>query len=692
MSALQVRYRPKSIKGIYGNSALKESLTSALSKEDKPTSFLFTGKSGCGKTTFGRVIANELCIDPINTHIYNAASTRGIDTIREIIQEAKKVPLFGGNRRIYILEECFPKGTNISTPNGNIPIETIRPGDSIFNIEGLSTVKSIFKNIVPLERIVKLHLSGNKEIVCSKDHLFLTENGWIKAIDLKNNLILTQSCDSLIDTLSQEVSKNEYVQMSNVFTDTTKQNPKYQNLWTMQKSSNRLFRMWENILFFKDLLEHQSTNKTKTLFQIMCREMAKFSRLVSCQSLYKRISQKHTNCYSQINEGKTRNLGRNKESKFRTNDEKQSFKKYNQYRKGEIYKTIEWYFEYIRRTLWRKWKRINTTTDFACQFIGMENGNQYFDWNKEKERNSTRFSFSLQNRYRKREIETGNRSGRSETQIEKIFIQRLKEGNKTQVFRVEDIEIYKRGCNEQNFSSFVTDNERSQGYSIFYDLEMEGHPSYFVEGCPVHNCHGITGTAAEALLDFLEHPPKDSFIVLTTTEPDALKVTIKRRCFQGEVKPLLHAEMSKLIAFVLKREKATISDQATNKIIEVSEGSAGQALKLLDMIIGVNDSKAMDLIESIFVNETQVIELCRLLVNINMSSADKWKKCSEILKTITGEPEANRRVIMGYFNTVLLNKPHNEDTACIAAVAGNFTENYYTSGKLGLTLSVFSSC
>lgn len=310
MSAIQVRYRPKSIKGFYGNSALKESLSAALQKDDKPTSFLFTGRSGCGKTTLGRIIANELCISPINTHIYNAASTRGIDTIREIIQESKKVPLFGGAQRIYILEEC----------------------------------------------------------------------------------------------------------------------------------------------------------------------------------------------------------------------------------------------------------------------------------------------------------------------------------------------------------------------------------------------HGITGTAAEALLDFLEHPPLNVFIVLTTTEPDSLKVTIKRRCFHGEVKPLLHAEMSKLIASILKREKTSLGDQIVNKIIDVSEGSAGQALKLLDMVIGVDSEKAMDLIENIFVNETQVIELCRVLVNINMKSTDKWKKCSELIKTLTGEPEANRRVIMGYFNTVLLSKPYSEDTACLAAIAENFKENYFNSGKLGLTLSVFSSC
>lgn len=692
MSAIQVRYRPKTIKGVYGNSSLKESLSIALNKEEKPTSFLFTGRSGCGKTTFGRVIANELAIDPINVHIYNSASTRGIDTIREMIQESKKVPLFGGSKRIYILEECFPKGTNILTPNGNIPIETIKPGDSVFNIEGLSSVKSIFKNIVPLERIVKIHLSGNKEIVCSKDHLFLTENGWVKAVDLKNNLLLTQSCDSMINTLSQEVYKNEYIQMSNVFTDTTKQKIKYQNLRTMQKSPDYLFGMWENILFFKNLLENQSSDKTKTLFQIMCREMEKSSRIFSCKNLYKRISQKHTNCYSQINERKTRNLETDNRCQFKTNERKQSFKKYNQHRKREIYKAIKWHFEYIRRSLWREWKRLNTTPNFACQFIGMENRNTYTNWNKEKERNYSGFSFNLQDRYRKRETKTGNRSGRSETQIEKIFIQRLKEGNKTQVFRVESVEVYKRGCNEQNFSSVISDNERSQGYSIFYDLEMKGHPSYFAEGCPVHNCHGITGTAAEALLDFLEHPPKDVFIVLTTTEPDALKVTIKRRCFQGEVKALLQAEMSKLIASILKREKSSLDEKIVGKIIDVSDGSAGQALKLLDMVVGVDPDKAMDLITNIFVNETQVIELCRVLININMKSVDKWKKCSDLLKTLTGEPEANRRVIMGYFNTVLLSKQYSEDTACIAAIAENFKENYFNSGKLGLTLSVFSSC
>jgi DNA polymerase III gamma/tau subunit len=198
--------------------------------------------------------------------------------------------------------------------------------------------------------------------------------------------------------------------------------------------------------------------------------------------------------------------------------------------------------------------------------------------------------------------------------------------------------------------------------------------------------HSLTGPAQESLLDFIEHTPKDTFIVLTTTEPNALKVTLKRRCFLGEVKPLLEAELQKLTLSVLKREQETVSDEVITKIISASNGSAGQALKLLDMTIGVDDTKALELLTNIFVNETGVIELCRTLLNMKMNSAQKWKQCQKILETITGEPEANRRVIQGYFNSVLLKRPYDDQTATIASMASNFVTNYYDSGKLGLDL------
>jgi DNA polymerase III gamma/tau subunit len=205
-------------------------------------------------------------------------------------------------------------------------------------------------------------------------------------------------------------------------------------------------------------------------------------------------------------------------------------------------------------------------------------------------------------------------------------------------------------------------------------------------------CHGLTGTALEALLDFMEHPPKDVYIVLTTTEPSSLKVTIKRRCHQYEVKPLGEISMGKLLDKICEKEKITIIPEVQQKIVDASEGSAGQALKLLDMVVGVKLEHALELINNIFADQTSAIDIARTLMNPKLKSTDKWKKCQRLLETITGEPESNRRITQGYFNSVLLKRPYDDQTATIASMASNFTQNYYDSGKLGLSLSIFLAC
>jgi DNA polymerase III gamma/tau subunit len=205
-------------------------------------------------------------------------------------------------------------------------------------------------------------------------------------------------------------------------------------------------------------------------------------------------------------------------------------------------------------------------------------------------------------------------------------------------------------------------------------------------------CHGLTGTALEALLDFMEHPPKSVFIVLTTTEPSSLKVTIKRRCHQYEVKPLTLGSMNKLMDKICEKEKIALDPDIKEKIIEASEGSPGQALKILDQVSGVSAEHAKEIIVNIFADQTTAIDIARTLMNEKLKSTDKWKKCQKLLETITGEPESNRRIIQGYFNAVLLKRPYDDQTASIASMASNFTENYFNSGKLGLTLSIFLSC
>lgn len=101
---LYQKVRPTTLAEIAGNVSLKEGLLQVFEKKEKPHSFLFYGPSGCGKTTIARILATNLgCVDA-SIFEYNAANTRGIETIRKLIEEVYLMPLFG-TQKAYILDE-----------------------------------------------------------------------------------------------------------------------------------------------------------------------------------------------------------------------------------------------------------------------------------------------------------------------------------------------------------------------------------------------------------------------------------------------------------------------------------------------------------------------------------------------------------------------------------------------------------
>lgn len=70
-----------------------------LESDDPPHVYMFTGMSGCGKTTLARIIANELGCDEIRE--INAANFNGIEYSRKMISESR----FKGNR-CWIIDEA----------------------------------------------------------------------------------------------------------------------------------------------------------------------------------------------------------------------------------------------------------------------------------------------------------------------------------------------------------------------------------------------------------------------------------------------------------------------------------------------------------------------------------------------------------------------------------------------------------
>jgi DNA polymerase-3 subunit gamma/tau len=200
--------------------------------------------------------------------------------------------------------------------------------------------------------------------------------------------------------------------------------------------------------------------------------------------------------------------------------------------------------------------------------------------------------------------------------------------------------------------------------------------------------HGVTPQAQEAMLKMLEQPPEQAIIVLCTTEPEKLKPTTKRRLHSFTLKKLTDQEMDMLIKDILEEEKIEdFWDDVVAKIISISDGSAGLALKYLDMVIDVTDlDVAMELIEDATYSESTVKGFYQILTS-NKESETKWKEIREAIKTAKGEAESIRLGLLGYMNAVCL----NTGDPLLIDLMDCFTDNFYSSGKAGLTICCYNA-
>ena len=80
---------------------------------------------------------------------------------------------------LIMVDECFPAGTLIDTPRGMIPIEELYVGQPVRHALGVGKIDAISSR--PAKKLIKLELNNGNTIRCTPNHLFFTENGWCKA-------------------------------------------------------------------------------------------------------------------------------------------------------------------------------------------------------------------------------------------------------------------------------------------------------------------------------------------------------------------------------------------------------------------------------------------------------------------------------------------------------------------------------
>ena len=102
--SLYLKYRPNSFDEMVGNEDVVQVLKSQLKGKQTPHSILFHGPTGCGKTTLGRIVANELGAKGSDLREVDSADFRGIDTIRDIRKQSTYKPL-ESPCRVWILDE-----------------------------------------------------------------------------------------------------------------------------------------------------------------------------------------------------------------------------------------------------------------------------------------------------------------------------------------------------------------------------------------------------------------------------------------------------------------------------------------------------------------------------------------------------------------------------------------------------------
>lgn len=182
-----------------------------------------------------------------------------------------------------------------------------------------------------------------------------------------------------------------------------------------------------------------------------------------------------------------------------------------------------------------------------------------------------------------------------------------------------------------------------------------------------------TNDAQNALLKILEDTPSHVYFILCTTDPQKVIAAVKGRCQQLQVKVLSDTQMKGLLKKIVRSEGDKVDEEVYDQIIQDSLGHPRNALQVLEQVLAVPEEKRLAVAKQTAAQQSQSIELCRLLIKKNVS----WK---EILPVLNGlkdqEPESVRRVVLGYAQSVLLKA---DDPRC-GLILECFMDPNFTNG------------
>lgn len=579
--SLAVKYRPKSFSDVVGQSSTKAILENQLATNTIKNAYLFCGSAGTGKTTCARIFANEINgYKGIPIEI-DAASHSSVNDVREIVNQAQTKSI-DSEYKIFIIDECFPADTWIKTDKSYKAIKDIRVGDIVQSMSGYNKVTHIFKSSVLTSRLCCV-IINNKKIITTAEHLFFTNNGWVKACDLCEGDIVydSKSLSELWKEFSNTPQGSE-VLLSPLFSRVPEES------LSTEDENSKMSDMWQRI-------SDTELVQDKDLF---CGVQEQTDYEVEYTTSEYRIWQGTTETIIRAYEEEQSNEGREEHTDNVSNKREEWYTSSMESTKGwkrEVYHTTDSLIRSIRRWL-----------DFRIRYTDkMQEGR-------------TSVSYVLQSRPWLSNNENCNRGRWQKPQREKWIIERCKEREMPNRFRVDSVEIYKRGDNDELFRSSFTDTELSQKEIIMYDLEVENDHTYFANNILVHNCHSLSTTGWQAFLKLLEEPPAKTIFIFATTDPQKIPKTILSRVQRYNFQRIPNKDIYDRLVGIIDKENDDITYEleALSYITALANGGMRDAITMLDKCISHNKHLTLDsVVEALNkTNPQTMVELCEALL------------------------------------------------------------------------------
>jgi len=175
---LHIKYRPQTLEEVYGQEATIRSLGGLMEDGGIPRSLLLSGPSGTGKTTIAGILANTLGVTKDNFMVVDCATSGGIDSMRELMQNVSFKGFGEASTKLLVLDECH-QITKAAQNSLLINLENIP--DHLYIVLCTTEPAKLIKTIHPRCQHYKLTSLKNDDIidlledVCEEENIDLDE-------------------------------------------------------------------------------------------------------------------------------------------------------------------------------------------------------------------------------------------------------------------------------------------------------------------------------------------------------------------------------------------------------------------------------------------------------------------------------------------------------------------------------------